>query len=243
MLRPKYLILPLLFTFTVAACEEERKKKKSNDDDAVATDDDTGVGGSAVTTTTGSGGGSCTALCNNAASASCPGFDSNQCLSECDAIYQGAPSACVPALDALVGCWSTATPVCEAEGVSFTGCEAELESYSTCLSNPTTTTTTGAGGGGPTGWCYEGGGSCNPMGPLCGGSGSACDVGEAGFTCYEDGNTQGLGQSCGETGYCQHGLTCYQGFCSAYCCDNADCGGGTCQAIGTAGTTEVRICL
>ena len=60
-------------------------------------------------------------------------------------------------------------------------------------------------------------------------AGEACDGGMNGFQCYPDGNTQDLCQECGVTGsdYCKAGSTCLNQ-CAKYCCDDSDCGAGTC---------------
>lgn len=237
MSRAKYFLVPIVLAFSFAACEEERKK--SNDDD-----DSGNTAGAGAGATTGGGSGDCAALCANGATAGCESFDPTLCESDCQGFYAQAPPACVGALDNLVSCWTAATPVCGAEGVTFEGCDAQFETYGSCVSNPTTTTTTGGGGAPPTGGaCYDGAGECNPMGPPCGAAGSACDVGETGFVCYPDGNTQGLGQACGQDSYCQHGLYCYESVCRQYCCDAVDCGGASCNPIGEVGAIVVSVCL
>ncbi|MEZ4301708.1 MAG: hypothetical protein R3B70_42630, partial [Polyangiaceae bacterium] len=66
-------------------------------------------------------------------------------------------------------------------------------------------------------------------------AGEACDVSADGFVCYPDGNTQSLCDECGVTGsdYCLGGMTCV-GKCAKFCCDDGDCGTGTCTKGGFA---------
>ncbi|MBK8256255.1 MAG: hypothetical protein IPK82_26760 [Polyangiaceae bacterium] len=81
------------------------------------------------------------------------------------------------------------------------------------------------------------GNECNPItNEGCdGAAGAACDASQDGFTCYPDGNTQDLCMECGVSGsdYCKGGMTCV-GKCARYCCDDADCGTGTCTKGGFA---------
>lgn len=77
-----------------------------------------------------------------------------------------------------------------------------------------------------------GGNACNPITQEgCTGAGASCDVGQNGFQCYADGNTHALCEGCGDGAsdglYCQPGMTCVAQ-CARYCCDDADCGMGTC---------------
>jgi hypothetical protein len=59
-------------------------------------------------------------------------------------------------------------------------------------------------------------------------AGEACDLGQNGFECFPDGNTQDLCTDCGSTvGYCKAGLTCFNE-CARFCCTDDDCGTGQC---------------
>lgn len=80
-----------------------------------------------------------------------------------------------------------------------------------------------------------GGNTCNPITQEgCSGAGAACDIGQNGFQCYPDGNTHALCESCGDAAadgnYCQPGLACVSK-CARYCCDDSDCGTGTCTKV------------
>lgn len=60
-------------------------------------------------------------------------------------------------------------------------------------------------------------------------NGEACDLSNAGFVCYPDGNVHTQCESCGQSGeYCVGGYACYA-TCAKYCCDDSDCGPGTCK--------------
>ena len=57
----------------------------------------------------------------------------------------------------------------------------------------------------------------------------ACDFGQNGYECYDPPNDQMLCQVCGDVdGYCQGGSTCVD-ICVKFCCDDGDCGTGTCD--------------
>jgi hypothetical protein len=73
-------------------------------------------------------------------------------------------------------------------------------------------------------------------------AGEACDGTETmGFSCFPDGNTQAVCEPCGDAdGYCQPGATCL-GACAKFCCDDADCGSGTCKK-GGFGDPDVGYC-
>ncbi|MBL9022184.1 MAG: hypothetical protein JNL21_08275 [Myxococcales bacterium] len=60
-------------------------------------------------------------------------------------------------------------------------------------------------------------------------AGEACDKGTAGFVCYPDNNEHTACEGCGDDGiYCVAGYGCLEQ-CAKYCCDDADCGPGTCR--------------
>jgi hypothetical protein len=99
---------------------------------------------------------------------------------------------------------------------------------------------------------------CNPItNEGCDGSaGEACDYNAGAYACYPKPNDLGLCDACGgEDGFCGPGLTCYQritigtdgltvtGKCARSCCDDGDCGGGTCGSKATVGGTSVGVCL
>jgi hypothetical protein len=71
--------------------------------------------------------------------------------------------------------------------------------------------------------------ACNPVSSTeCGGAGSACDVNNTGFECYDSGNDHNVCEECGANGdYCKQGMTCI-GKCYKYCCSDADCAPGVC---------------
>lgn len=74
---------------------------------------------------------------------------------------------------------------------------------------------------------------CNPVtSELCDvASGAACDTGNGGFVCFASGNVKDLCATCGanDNDYCMPGLTCLDGQCMKYCCDDGDCGTGVCE--------------
>lgn len=82
------------------------------------------------------------------------------------------------------------------------------------------------------------GGACNPVTQVgCNAAaGEACDFGQNGFSCYASGNVKELCDSCGanDNDYCLPGNTCAPpggastNVCFRFCCDDSDCGSGTC---------------
>jgi mono/diheme cytochrome c family protein len=95
---------------------------------------------------------------------------------------------------------------------------------------------------------------CNPVTnePCNTRAGEACDVyGFDGFKCYPAPNDRPICQACDETNgpWCLGGSTCLGvDGCAKYCCDDGDCGGGTCQK--TMGSSpwfqqapELGVCL
>ena len=75
--------------------------------------------------------------------------------------------------------------------------------------------------------------ACNPVtGVGCDAAkGEACDRHSVkGFVCYPPppSNEQKLCDACSNSLGCANGLTCIQGKCAKYCCDDADCGTGQC---------------
>jgi hypothetical protein len=76
-------------------------------------------------------------------------------------------------------------------------------------------------------------------------AGEACDFQSGGgYTCYPDGNTHKLCEPCGSAGdgnFCEGGMTCNK-MCTKFCCDDGDCGTGTCNKDLTA-DPKVGICV
>jgi hypothetical protein len=77
---------------------------------------------------------------------------------------------------------------------------------------------------------------CNPITnePCNVAMGEACDLNGNGFECYPAPNDRKLCEECGQDlGFCQGGLTCV-GKCARFCCEDSDCGTGTCSKGSTA---------
>jgi hypothetical protein len=151
-------------------------------------------------------------------------------------------SACVDAVCAVDSycCDTDWDQQCINESVMFCACECAGAG--------------GAGGAGPGlepacelpsqapsgGSCVTVGGDiqCNPVsGEACTEPGHACDYSEKGFACYGPPNDRKLCESCdyGKNQFCENGMTCINGVCLRYCCDDADCGeGGVCSKQGGA---------
>ncbi len=77
-------------------------------------------------------------------------------------------------------------------------------------------------------------------------AGEACDVNQNqdGFECYTASNTEALCDPCGNAAngnYCQGGMLCFD-TCAKYCCDDGDCGTGTCDKT-LLPDPNVGICL
>lgn len=91
---------------------------------------------------------------------------------------------------------------------------------------------------------------CNPLTNAgCDASrGEACDLdlGGTALVCYPAPNLVASGGACDlDAGpFCAPGLRCDDGVCAAYCCTDADCGGGLCAPIdtdsGTLGVCRAR---
>ena len=59
-----------------------------------------------------------------------------------------------------------------------------------------------------------------------------CDVGDGGYVCYGPPNTLALCDVCpsDQDEWCGAGMTCgLDALCTRYCCDDGDCGTGTCD--------------
>jgi hypothetical protein len=105
-----------------------------------------------------------------------------------------------------------------------------------------------AGGAPPVNYCVnQASWACNPVGKtLCSGAGSACDLSNKGdLNCFGPPNDAALGAACDVAAgpYCSQGATCVGNICVAYCCTDADCGGGVACGVypGTASVT-VGVC-
>jgi hypothetical protein len=113
-------------------------------------------------------------------------------------------------------------------------------------------------GGGGAGGDSGGGIECNPVTnePCNTGAGEACDTvvdqdsGDViGFTCYPAPNDGLLCETCDTAAgeYCAGTMTCAGDetgqLCLRYCCDDGDCGSGTCQKGGFAVDPDVGLCL
>lgn len=100
--------------------------------------------------------------------------------------------------------------------------------------------------------------ACNPLtnAECDGGGGEVCDYDTTGFRCFPGPNELDVCEPCGgEAGFCGPGLSCFRnvlisptgveltGVCARACCDDEDCGGGTCAAKVTAGAAKVGVCL
>lgn len=104
----------------------------------------------------------------------------------------------------------------------------------------------------------EGDAACNPVtNEGCdGAAGEACDYDSKRFHCFAPPNERALCEPCGGAeGNCGAGLSCFQqvtigtggvtvqGTCARTCCDDGDCGGGTCSARVTAEGSTVGVCI
>ncbi len=129
---------------------------------------------------------------------------------------------------ALGGCFGSAcnvecgagnpTPICTAPTATPTGSCVTLDSKNLC--NPITT----AG---------------------CAAAGAACDANDqGGFECFPAPNTQTLCMACGESdGWCAAGFHCVAGQCARYCCEDSECGAGTCDKAYFEGGRPAGICV
>jgi len=88
-------------------------------------------------------------------------------------------------------------------------------------------------------------GVCNPITNEGCAAGESCDISPNGFVCYDSGNTHAICEDCGAAGdnvFCVEGLTCI-GKCAKFCCDDGDCGDGTCQKGAFMANPEVGYCV
>ncbi len=92
--------------------------------------------------------------------------------------------------------------------------------------------------------CATGGTFCNPISNEGCSGGDACDFNEAGvFTCFPPDNVEPVCAKCDSSGpYCAPGLACLESTCMVYCCDDADCGGGTCDKP-SIGAGQLGVCV
>ena len=86
-------------------------------------------------------------------------------------------------------------------------------------------------------------------------AGEVCDYNAGQFTCFPGPNDNALCEPCGgEDGFCGSGLSCIQsvtidpdgvnirGGCARYCCDDGDCGSGTCGETVTVDGQTIGLC-
>jgi hypothetical protein len=87
--------------------------------------------------------------------------------------------------------------------------------------------------------------ACNPVTNQGCPTGSACDLSENGFACYDPPNDATLCGGCDNQNgpFCQGGSTCAEGQCAKFCCNNSDCGGATCDKSVLGATAPVGLCV
>jgi hypothetical protein len=157
----------------------------------------------------------------------------------CADCVAGDKTACGEAWNALYNCGVQA---CSAE---CTGAVGDLPTCDAPLMSPSA------------GACVSIGGAtaCNPLTLEGCPAGDACELKEGAFQCFPPG-PQPLCQPCGDQdGFCQAGLSCFPSFdfapdgvtvtqrCAKPCCDDGDCGSGTCSVKVTVETGEAGLCL
>jgi hypothetical protein len=90
-------------------------------------------------------------------------------------------------------------------------------------------------------------GGCNPVSSAGCDGGAACDTSMSGFECYAapPPNTAALCAACssGDGPECLPGSTCIGNVCVKFCCDDGDCGSGSCDKSGTTSDPGVGLCL
>lgn len=92
--------------------------------------------------------------------------------------------------------------------------------------------------------CVTGGTFCNPISNEGCSGGDACDLNMSNvYACFPPDNVEPLCAKCDPGGpYCAPGLACLEGQCMAYCCEDADCSGGTCDKPSIA-VGQLGVCL
>lgn len=86
---------------------------------------------------------------------------------------------------------------------------------------------------------------CNPVTNNKCFSNDICDFDGAAFNCAQRPLAHTLCEGCGATGWCDIGLSCVDGRCAAYCCDDVDCSPAShCdfEALGVSGL-PIGVCL
>ena len=147
------------------------------------------------------------------------------------------PGACLDCLegaccDQLVACQADATCAgCllafdEATCLDGGAVEALLGDVSTCTDAATVGACAAA--------CPSAATACNPVTSVeCTDAGAVCDGdGAGGYVCYGPPNTLALCDVCpsDQDEWCGAGMTCgVDASCTRYCCDDGDCGTGTCD--------------
>ena len=87
-------------------------------------------------------------------------------------------------------------------------------------------------------------------------AGEVCDYDKGRYLCYPAPNDQKVCEACGpDAGFCGAGMTCFQsvsigaeglvvsGACGRACCDDGDCGAGTCQQKVDVSGGSVGVCI
>jgi hypothetical protein len=96
------------------------------------------------------------------------------------------------------------------------------------------------------GFCYTGTG-CNPVSNATCAAGASCDSTMSGFQCYAPppANTAAACAVCDSMNgpECLPGSTCLDGLCFKYCCDDGDCGSGSCDKDQTTNDPDVGLCV
>ena len=74
--------------------------------------------------------------------------------------------------------------------------------------------------------------------------GEACDASADGFVCFPAPNDTELCGTCSNANgpFCLAGSTCLEDKCAHYCCDDGDCGTGTCDKA-LLGDPNVGVCV
>lgn len=247
----------LLISLIAAACGSTPRRSRDNDDE------DDGDGGESSAYASASSGGStpsaaCKEICGKVAPI-CPADDDAACLSQC-AMYE--TGSCSAEWNVLNQCSLKPEVMYTCEDGKPNGgdtCFNEAVTMAGCLQNSGAGGAGGegggggggvggggVGGGGSAGECYADHGPCNPLTNSCA-AGEACDLeSTTAFGCFPPPNDTPIGAACTSSGpYCQHGSTCYQGMCRAYCCSSTDCGAGTCKPVELLPglTFQANLCL
>ncbi|EYF00978.1 hypothetical protein [Chondromyces apiculatus] len=202
-------------------------------------------------------GGSCQQACIEGGNGECEGDLAPVYEPACAACREGACCDEVANCAANEACWVDCftqhdTDLCHANQDghalyhALMSCFSSADCETECAVDPVDAACDAPADSPSMGACVPQNAACNPVTNAgCTEEGSACDIAPSGaFQCFPAPNTQAICEPCSQSvGYCAPGGTCVPGStCARFCCDDGDCGTGTCDKT-LLNSTDVGVCV